>query len=157
MANVQYEAEQAVKRLRNHACVALWCGNNENDWLDDMQGRGDPPRPLYGRRIYHELLPGVCARLDPTRAYWPTSPYGGSDDNSEREGDRHNWQVWGGHIYPHRFGEPYGASPRTSPSRNYAMTCAASAASGLHASPPLRTCSTGRGHWNDMRHALPDH
>lgn len=142
MANVQYEAEQAVKRLRNHACVALWCGNNENDWLDDMQGRGDPPRPLYGRRIYHELLPGVCARLDPTRAYWPTSPYGGSDDNSEREGDRHNWQVWGGHIYPHRFGEPYGGdpSPENVSFRNYAKDmCRFCSEYGLHASPPLRT------------------
>lgn len=142
MANVRYEAEQAVKRLRNHPCIALWCGNNENDWLDDMQNRGDPPRPFYGRRIYHDLLPGVCARLDPTRQYWPSSPYGGSDDNSEWEGDRHNWQVWGGQVYPHRFGEPYRGdpSPANVSFRQYAKDmCRFCSEYGLHASPPLRT------------------
>jgi beta-mannosidase len=30
LANVQEEAEQQVKRLRNHASIALWCGNNES-------------------------------------------------------------------------------------------------------------------------------
>ena len=30
LANVKEEAEQQVKRLRNHASIALWCGNNEN-------------------------------------------------------------------------------------------------------------------------------
>ena len=30
LASVQKEAEQQVKRLRNHSSIALWCGNNEN-------------------------------------------------------------------------------------------------------------------------------
>lgn len=30
LANVQTEAEEQVKRLRNHSSIALWCGNNEN-------------------------------------------------------------------------------------------------------------------------------
>ena len=30
LENVQEEATQNVKRLRNHASIALWCGNNEN-------------------------------------------------------------------------------------------------------------------------------
>src|SRR5690606_16472955 len=30
LANVQQEAEEQVKRLRNHASIALWAGNNEN-------------------------------------------------------------------------------------------------------------------------------
>ncbi|MCX7934369.1 MAG: hypothetical protein N3A66_03820, partial [Planctomycetota bacterium] len=29
MANVKAEAEDNVRRLRHHACLALWCGNNE--------------------------------------------------------------------------------------------------------------------------------
>ena len=30
LTNIQEEAAQQVKRLRNHASIALWCGNNEN-------------------------------------------------------------------------------------------------------------------------------
>ena len=33
------------------------------------------------RAIYEQLLPEVCAALDPTRTYWRGSPYGGSDAN----------------------------------------------------------------------------
>ncbi|MEP6987755.1 MAG: glycoside hydrolase family 2 protein, partial [Chloroflexota bacterium] len=29
MANVKAEAEDNIRRLRHHACMALWCGNNE--------------------------------------------------------------------------------------------------------------------------------
>jgi len=43
--------------------------------------------------VVEELLPEVCARLDPTRPYWPGSPYGGEDANSELEGNRHAWFV----------------------------------------------------------------
>ena len=33
--NIHQEAVDNVKRLRNHACIALWCGNNEcqDAWL----------------------------------------------------------------------------------------------------------------------------
>jgi len=142
MENVRAEARAVVKRLRNHPCVVVWCGNNENDWIDDMMDRGDPPKPFYGRRIYHESLPAACAELDPTRPYWPSSPYGGSDHNSEREGDRHNWQVWGGQVYPHRFGEPSRGDVASSnvSFRRYAEDTARFVSEyGIHASPPLRT------------------
>jgi beta-mannosidase len=33
LGSVRDEAEYQVKRLRNHACLALWCGNNE---IEDM-------------------------------------------------------------------------------------------------------------------------
>lgn len=148
VANVRREAETVVKRLRNHACIALWCGNNENDWIDDMTRGDDPAKPFYGRRIYHEVLPAVCAGLDPSRPYWPSSPYGGSDHNSEREGDRHNWQVWAGQKYPHVFGEPYGAdtSEANVSFRNYALDlCRFCSEFGIHASPVLRTLTTRTG------------
>jgi len=89
------EAEEVVKRLRNHACLAIWCGNNENEWgfKAGWFGKRDI---LYGRTIYHEILPRVCARLDPSTFYWPSSPYGGEDPNSQSEGDRHSWDVWSG-------------------------------------------------------------
>jgi len=34
---VQAEAEYQVKRLRNHASLALWCGNNENQWIHEKE------------------------------------------------------------------------------------------------------------------------
>ncbi|MCS7266279.1 MAG: hypothetical protein NZ805_15785, partial [Armatimonadetes bacterium] len=36
----------------------------------------------------------VCRRLDPSRPYWQSSPFGGTDPNSMTEGDRHSWDVW---------------------------------------------------------------
>jgi len=141
---VEVEADSVVRRLRNRPCLALWCGNNENDWIDDMQHPADSGAPFYGRRIYHEILPSVCARLDPTRLYWPSSPYGGNDHNSELEGDRHNWQVWAGMSLPRRFGQqlPGGTTPESVSFRWYARDrCRFCSEFGIHGSPPLRTLS----------------
>ncbi|MGC8863448.1 MAG: glycosyl hydrolase 2 galactose-binding domain-containing protein [Armatimonadota bacterium] len=93
--NVRDEARKAVRRLRNHPCIVLWCGNNENDWIYGFMIRGEGKRivPFYGQSIYHDVLPSICAELDPNRPYWPSSPYGGQDPNSESEGDRHAWNV----------------------------------------------------------------
>jgi beta-mannosidase len=105
--SVEAEIDAVVRRLRNHPCLALWCGNNENDWLYEMlRSSGGADEPFYGERIWHELIPQRLAVLDPDRPYWPSSPYGGNDHNSAEAGDRHNWQVWHGHVYPRRFGEP---------------------------------------------------
>ncbi|TVY07637.1 beta-mannosidase [Paenibacillus cremeus] len=106
MTNVREEAVYNVKRLRNHASLALWCGNNEIDWLYDMKtSGGDITCPFYGEAIYHELLPEVLEAYDDSRAYWPSSPFGGNDANDPDVGDRHNWQVWHGSVYPRKFGE----------------------------------------------------
>jgi len=90
---VKKEAEEVIKRLRNHPSIVLWCGNNENQW-GHFAGWWGKKEKLYGETIYDKILPEVCARLDPSRPYWPGSPYGGADPNSEAEGDRHNWFVW---------------------------------------------------------------
>jgi beta-mannosidase len=91
---IRREAEAIVRQLRNHACLVLWCGSNENDWITWRRVNAGWRLPtFYGREIYHKILPDVCARLDPTRPYWPSSPYGGDDPNSETSGDRHHWDV----------------------------------------------------------------
>ncbi|MGZ7443209.1 beta-mannosidase [Paenibacillus sp. TH7-28] len=109
MDNVRHEVIDNVKRLRNRASLALWCGNNEIDWLYDMKSAaGDITGPFFGERIYHDLIPEVLAELDPARPYWPSSPYGangGYDANDPHTGDRHNWQVWHGSVYPRMQGE----------------------------------------------------
>jgi beta-mannosidase len=94
LAEVQREAEDLVSRLRSHTCLALWCGNNENEALA-MQTM--PEKRFHP--IYYDVLPSVCQRLDPERAYWPGSPASESRElhpDSDEEGDRHNWDVWFG-------------------------------------------------------------
>ena len=142
MTEVEREAEAVVRRLRNRPCLALWSGNNENDWIDDMVNWQRPGRDFPGKRIYHELLPPIVERLDGTRLYWPSSPYGGNDHNDEREGDRHNWQVWHGAVYPRRFGQApkRDLSPEGISYRHYAEDPARFISEfGMHAAPVWET------------------
>ena len=90
------ETEKAVKRLRNHPGLVLWCGNNENNEAYDERWIGnkkDKKRVFYGKKVYHEILPEACAKYDGTRPYRPGSPYGGESANSDYEGDMHAWNV----------------------------------------------------------------
>jgi beta-mannosidase len=87
------EARAAVRRLRNHASLVLWCGNNENQWLAMRGEWGALPRVL-GERLYDETLPAVVAEDDPGTPYWPGSPTGGSEPNSEASGNCHAWDAW---------------------------------------------------------------
>jgi beta-mannosidase len=96
------EARAAVRRLRHHPSLALWCGNNENQvmfqdkWEDPAR---HPPR-LYGEAIYQRVLPAVLADEDPDRPYVPGSPMGtapgGTRINAGGAGDQHCWDVWHG-------------------------------------------------------------
>jgi len=95
--NVRQEIRDQVARLRHHASLALWCGNNENqmiqDYLNHLTGR---PDALAGALYYDRIMPEIVAELDPTTPYWPGSPAGGPAANSMRAGDVHNWTVWHG-------------------------------------------------------------
>lgn len=111
-ASVRAEAEAAVRRLRHHACMALWCGNNEDYMIAESQGLAGPGIPaerFEARVIYEKLLPEVCAALDPDRAYWPGSPFTPGDDVKSSDvtvGDRHSWEVWHQQMLPYqRYGD----------------------------------------------------
>ena len=86
---VRRETESIVKRLRNHPSIILWCGNNEIDWM--MYEMGVEHR---GHPVFYKVIPEVLKKLDPSRPYWPSSPWGGENPNSMEEGNRHNWYVW---------------------------------------------------------------
>lgn len=93
-ANVTAEASQAIRRLRNHPSLVLWCGNDECDWLlPKAEGNS-------GYMYYDQLLPHLCAELDPSRPYWPGSPYSRGDRpaNSSASGDRHCWEIGAGML-----------------------------------------------------------
>ncbi len=107
LESVRVEAEAAIRRLRHHPCLALWCGNNEDYDIARSQNRpiaGPVTDAFPGRVIYEQLLPELCARLDPGRTYWPGSPYGGDPDNNNGalEGDRHVWTIWHQTMLPYQ-------------------------------------------------------
>lgn len=86
--NCRAEVEGIVRRLRNHPCILLWVGGNENYMGWDFRVGGEPS---IGRELLEEIIPAVCARLDGTRHYHPSSPYGGSEANWPLEGDWHDY------------------------------------------------------------------
>ena len=102
LASVKKEAEYQIKRLRNHASIGLWCGNNEIAWAWHNWGWHERyPENLYTedyKALFHELLPDVCRKLDPNRLYWPSSPGDGltlpTEGQSFSKGDNHFWGVW---------------------------------------------------------------
>ncbi len=110
--SVKAEVTATLKRLRHHVSLVLWCGNNEDYMIANSLGaydstlEGDFSQTKFpARQIYEHLLPEICADLDPSRPYWPGSPYGGPDSSSQTIGDRHTWDVWHGqmldyHEYP---------------------------------------------------------
>jgi len=101
LKNVQEEATQNVKRLRNHPSIALWCGNNENSegwhrwgW---QAGRSDQEKDeIWANylKVFDSILPKTVARLTSTD-YWESSPkYGRGNPKYQFEGDAHDWWIW---------------------------------------------------------------
>jgi len=115
MENVKQEAIYNVKRLRNHACIALWCGNNEcqaawKDWGYEKKFVAKDPKlaeKVWGDycNLFHHLLYTVVSEYHTEADYWASSPMsswtpGLNDDKvaqrTDKSGDRHYWDVWHG-------------------------------------------------------------
>ncbi len=144
---VDLEARYQVRRLRSHPCMALWCGNNENQWITDSI-YWNRPKPPYGELYYNVIIPEAVATLDGSVPYWPGSPYGGDDYNSMEDGDRHNWDAWHGQ-FPRRFGEEPRSefTPESVSYRRYGEDLGRFISEfGLHASPVVET----------LRRAIPE-
>lgn len=105
LKRVSAELDYNIKRLRNHACLAMWCGNNEI--LEGLKYWGWEPR--YTPEVYEEfyrnydklfrgLLPAKVKEWDEGRSYIHTSPYFSSwgRPDSWNIGDSHNWGIWYG-------------------------------------------------------------
>jgi len=99
--NVKEEAIQNVKRLRNHACIALWCGNNENSegwhrwgWQDSFTKEQKNQIWEGYKKLFKETLPEIV-ELNSQSDYWESSPkYGRGNPKHQYEGDAHYWGVW---------------------------------------------------------------
>lgn len=102
---VAAEAREHVVRLAPHPSLVLWTGNNENIWgWHDWGWQAPLAGRSWGLGYYLDVLPAIVAGLDPTRPYWPGSPYSGSLDvhpNDPDHGTTHVWDVWNSHDYPH--------------------------------------------------------
>lgn len=88
------EFDYAIRRLRNHPSIALWCGNNEMQWIDWQQVNRLPV--VYGFDLVERILPERVKALDPARFFWMSSPYGFPEDsnldpNNDLRGDSHIW------------------------------------------------------------------
>lgn len=88
---IRREATLAIKRLRSHASLVGWSGNNEIQEMYRSVRQWHPEHPWYGGRLYEQLLPKLVEQLCPDRIYRPSSPYGGVTADSYDEGDQHTW------------------------------------------------------------------
>ena len=91
---VENETNYQTRRLRNHPCMTLWCGNNEIPWLYIGKCKGaDGPLDFGGATTFNYRIPAIIHNNCPEIPYWNSSPYGGDKPNSESCGNRHVWEV----------------------------------------------------------------
>lgn len=88
---IRREATAAIRRLRNHASLVGWSGNNEIQGMYHSIIQWHPDQQWNGGRLYEKLLPGLVAELCPDRIYRPSSPFGGMPSDCYEEGDQHTW------------------------------------------------------------------
>lgn len=99
-ANIKAEFEDNIRRLRNHASLGMWCGNNEMEsaWLYWGLPENEKLHQDY-LTMFERIIPEAVNRFDPETFYWPSSPSsGGGFDKTCEEGygDAHYWDVWHG-------------------------------------------------------------
>ncbi|MGJ4849669.1 glycosyl hydrolase 2 galactose-binding domain-containing protein [Bacillota bacterium Meth-B3] len=98
--NIRHEVFDNARRLRHHASLGLWCGNNE---MEQFVAQGlwvnTPKQKADYIRMFEYIIPKALRTVDPDTFYWPASPSsgGGFDNpNDENRGDVHYWDVWHG-------------------------------------------------------------
>ena len=100
--NCRQETYDNVRRLRHHASLGLWCGNNEIESAWDHWGDFQKETPYLRAdyiRLFEKVLPKAVQEADGETFYWHSSPSsGGCFDNPDdaNRGDTHYWDVWHG-------------------------------------------------------------
>lgn len=100
--NIKQEITENVKRLRHHASLGLWCGNNEMesawDHWPDVQTESKYLRADY-IKMFEYIVPKAVKSADSETFFWQSSPSSGGcfdDPDDENRGDCHYWDVWHG-------------------------------------------------------------
>ena len=100
--NITQEIIENVARIRHHASLGLWCGNNEMEMYAKVQHYdGNVYTQADYIRMYEHIIPHILREHDPDTFYWPASPSSGGsfdDPNDENRGDVHYWAVWHGGV-----------------------------------------------------------
>lgn len=94
LQNVKAEVTRIVRELSPHPSLVVWCGNNELEWGTWEWGY-DQGRAFPDYALYHHVFPVIMRQEDPSRPYWPSSPYSPDHQppNSPIVGDQHPWHV----------------------------------------------------------------
>ena len=100
--NITKEITENVKRLRHHASLGLWCGNNEMesawDHWPEVQSESKYLRADY-IKMFEYVIPKAVRAADSETFFWQSSPSSGGcfdDPDDENRGDCHYWDVWHG-------------------------------------------------------------
>lgn len=98
--NIRAEVRDNVRRLRHHASLGLWCGNNEME-TQTLDGAWHPSakQKCDYIKMFEYIIPKILEEEDPDTFYWPSSPSSGGnydDPWNENRGDTHYWAVWHG-------------------------------------------------------------
>ncbi len=104
--NVAKEAEEQVRRLRNHPSIVIWCGNNETEvalaWKDRDKLPSEVRFQMWQDYVttFSGILSATVNRLAPETPYWPSSPSSDYEELSDKyqSGDMHDWSVWHGRV-----------------------------------------------------------
>lgn len=98
--NITQETIDNVIRIRHHASLAIWCGNNEMETqVQDKVWKPSPKQVLDYIKIFEYIIPKIVKEYDPVTFYWPSSPSSGGnfiDSWNPDKGDTHYWDVWHG-------------------------------------------------------------
>lgn len=104
--NVKQEITEQVIRLRNHPCMALWCGNNEIaegwhnwGWQKQYKYSKTDSAKIWNdyQNLFHKVIPEILKINNPEISYHPSSPMiGWGHKESLQQGDSHYWGVWWG-------------------------------------------------------------
>lgn len=101
LLEVREEVRHQVGRLQHHACIAVWCGDNELigalNWFPESRANRDRYLAAYDR--LNHTIEQAARSADPSINWWPSSPSPGLLSfgdawHDDRSGDMHFWSVW---------------------------------------------------------------
>lgn len=98
LANVLAEVKYNVCRIKHHPSLALWCGNNEIEFMFSYMPESAKIVKWY-QKFFYEILPNELRKYDKATDYIETSPIGAGFRKSitaDKHGDTHMWHVWHG-------------------------------------------------------------